>query len=230
MRLRQKILFLLVFPTVCLGFSNDSLTQTNYVDRIVFDKDSVTTFCRWNRNSCTKEKAKIKVSVVSGESSKLDQSYYYVPSAGRIIGNGSHVVWDLSEVGPGNYSLTVGIGRENVISNDPLTRTVTVIGCPECDAPCSCPSLSLYGPTKPIHPGDTILVQANVSPTDWPKISYHWTTSAGTIINGQNTSQSLIKTPTKVTKDKLTVKVEIGGTSPECNCPTVATEEYHVSK
>lgn len=230
MQLRQKILFLLIFPAVSLGFSNDSLTQTKDVDQIVFDKDSVTTFCPWNRYSCTKDEAKIKVSVISGERLESDQSYYYVPSAGRIIGTGSNVIWDLGDVEPGSYSLSVAKGKDNVVSDNLMTGTVTVIGCPVCDAPCSCPSFSMSGPTKPVHSGDIILVRANVSPVDWPQITYHWTTSVGTIINGQHSPQILIQTPTKAAGGKIVVKFTASGTKPECNCPSVASEEYHISK
>jgi hypothetical protein len=52
--------------------------------------------------------------------------YVYHVSGGRIIGNGPKVVWDLSGMPPGTYTITVGVDDGCGICGQTVTKTVTI--------------------------------------------------------------------------------------------------------
>ena len=53
-------------------------------------------------------------------------TYNYTVSAGEIRGRGPKVVWDLSKVGPGSHTITVGVDDGVGVVGQTLTRTVVV--------------------------------------------------------------------------------------------------------
>jgi hypothetical protein len=66
----------------------------------------------------------IKTTAIDPENDVL--TYNYKASAGRIQGNGSKVVRDLTSVPTGNYTITVGVDDGAGIVGKVVTRTVTV--------------------------------------------------------------------------------------------------------
>ena len=54
--------------------------------------------------------------------------YYYVVSAGRIVGSGSNVQWDLSGVGPGTYTITAKVDDSCGVCGSTKTKLIKVIG------------------------------------------------------------------------------------------------------
>jgi len=66
----------------------------------------------------------IKTSAIDPENDVL--TYNYKITAGKIIGVGAHVVWDLSEATPGSYSLTAGVDDGAGVVGNVVTKTVTV--------------------------------------------------------------------------------------------------------
>jgi hypothetical protein len=228
--MRREFLLLLIFPIVSFGFTSDSFIYHPGVESVVFEKDSVFTVCRWNRYSCQTDQARVKVSSFVKDSESNSLTYYYIPSKGRILGQGANVVWDLSEASPGKYSLTVGVGNDGIINGKTITKTLTVSGCPECDPPRFCPSLSILGPKGTIRPDDAFIVRAKVEGIDKSEITYHWTISSGVIAAGQNADQILIRTAHENVTSPIEVNVEIGGTDPNSNCVTVVSEGFPITK
>lgn len=53
-------------------------------------------------------------------------TYNYKVSAGRIIGRGWEVTWDLTDVAPGTYSITVGVDDGAGVVGKTVTKTVVV--------------------------------------------------------------------------------------------------------
>jgi hypothetical protein len=53
-------------------------------------------------------------------------TYVYVVSAGRIIGTGKDVVWDLTSVPSGTYTITAGVDDGCGVCGTTVTKTVTV--------------------------------------------------------------------------------------------------------
>jgi hypothetical protein len=56
--------------------------------------------------------------------------YRYIVSAGKIVGSGAKVVWDLSGVKPGTYTITAGVDDGCGICGKTETKTVTIKNTP----------------------------------------------------------------------------------------------------
>lgn len=57
--------------------------------------------------------------------------YHYTVSGGKIVGQGAKVVWDLTGVQPGTYTITAGVDDGCGVCGVTQTRTVTVKECPK---------------------------------------------------------------------------------------------------
>jgi hypothetical protein len=56
-------------------------------------------------------------------------SYAYFVSAGKIVGSGSQVKWDLTGVPPGRYTVSVGVDDGFGMFGTTRTQTVSVMKC-----------------------------------------------------------------------------------------------------
>ena len=72
------------------------------------DKTEIKFDCPADDNSCNADKI-IKVKTVSVKSD--EDKYLYSVSAGKIIGEGADVEWDLTDVKPGTYTITAAINQ-----------------------------------------------------------------------------------------------------------------------
>ena len=66
--------------------------------------------CPASDEPCSNNKI-IKVKTVALKPEGVEQKYVYTISAGKIIGEGSNVEWDLSDAKPGTYVITAGISQ-----------------------------------------------------------------------------------------------------------------------
>jgi hypothetical protein len=187
------------------------------VESVTLDKEVATIFCPWPedfpmKHHCSEDKQKIKVTTKANMPENNNFTYYYMVSGGHIIGQGANVIWEL--VGrPGKYTITVGLGKDNVIQGKTITKTVQLEDCDNCDLPpppCACPTLSIIGPGKSVRNGDLIIFEAKTEGGTQKFLEYKWTISGGTMITGQGTSRLLVKTTAK-DSDSVTAKVEISG-------------------
>ncbi len=62
--------------------------------------------CPALNESCSYKRV-IEVKIAAADTG--DNKYVYTVSAGKIIGEGANVEWDLSDVNPGTYTITAGI-------------------------------------------------------------------------------------------------------------------------
>jgi hypothetical protein len=105
-----------------------------------------------------------------------------------------------------------------------MTQTVTIAECPDCKIICSCPSLSVTGPAGITQPGGTMTFTANVSGGTQENLTYNWTVTGADVASGQGTPSITVTAPTDQTGGNVTATVNLGGTNPDCNCPTSASE------
>lgn len=62
-------------------------------------------------------------------------TFNYKISGGKIIGTGGKVLWDLSDVKPGTYTITAAVDDGCGFCGKTMTKTVTVKPCPDCKKP-----------------------------------------------------------------------------------------------
>lgn len=72
----------------------------------------------------------IEVSTIANDPENDVLTYKYIASGGEIIGEGSKVVWDLTGVEPGTYTITAGVDDGCGICGQTKTKEVTVKECP----------------------------------------------------------------------------------------------------
>ena len=149
-------------------------------------------------------------------------TYNYTVSGGRIVGSGANVEWDLSGLTPGTYTITAGVDDGCGLCGQTQTRTVTVEACPECIAPCECPSLTVTGPAGITTPGDAMTFTANV--TGGPDVTYNWSVDRGVIESGQGTPSISVRTSREDAGQTVNATVTLGGLDPNCECPATDSE------
>ena len=59
-------------------------------------------------------------------------AFNYTVSGGKIIGVGPKIVWDLSGVRPGTYTITASVDNGCGVCGETMTKTVKVVECPDC--------------------------------------------------------------------------------------------------
>lgn len=75
---------------------------------LLLNQTEVSSNCSASDQSCSNNKI-IEVSTVTVEAEKV--KYIYTVSAGKVLGEGMNVKWDLSDVKPGTYTITAGISQ-----------------------------------------------------------------------------------------------------------------------
>ena len=86
-------------------------------------------------NSCSSKSQLIDVSVeVLDEGSDPNNvlSYVYKVSGGEIIGKGAKVMWDLSGVKAGIYTINAGVDDGIGVFGKGVTKEIKVIECADC--------------------------------------------------------------------------------------------------
>src|ERR1700752_753 len=144
--------------------------------------------------------------------------FSWAVTAGRLRGQGTTVIWDLSGVKEGVYIATVEMneGKHTVSAS----TTVTVAPSPNCDKPPPpCPTVSVSCPDFDFK--KPIVFEAKVSGSDPEmKPTYRWTVSAGQIISGQGTSRVTVDPSGALPPIPATVSV--GGADPSCTGTTAS--------
>lgn len=101
------------------------------VDNLILSTTEITADCSDSEQNkgcsdCAKE---ILVNAVVQYTPDDALTYVYHVSAGKIIGNGSKVIWDLRGVKPGTYTITVSADDGCDVCGKTTTRTVVVKEC-----------------------------------------------------------------------------------------------------
>jgi hypothetical protein len=215
-----KTLLCLFSLMICLATSSDVVMQSKAegVEDVILDKTEAILSCYGlgkNIGYCTEEARKINIHTVAKDAENKDLEFYYLVQGGKVIGRGADVVWDLSDARPGRYLIAVGVGKGGVIKGNLITKSVSVFDC-ECQPPCTCPTLSVTGPTAPADAGDTLIFTVNLAGGSQDNEVYNWTVSEGKIIVGQQTPQILVKTTPEMKGRTITATVEVSGLCEVC--------------
>ncbi|HQU82323.1 MAG TPA: hypothetical protein PKY59_04320 [Pyrinomonadaceae bacterium] len=88
--------------------------------------------CDNKNNKCPNVGTKISVTTTAVDPENDTIVYNYEVSDGKIIGTGAKVVWDLSGVKAGTYTITAGVDDGCGICGQTKTETVTINECPDC--------------------------------------------------------------------------------------------------
>ncbi len=143
--------------------------------------------------------------------------YRWSTSAGRIAGDGSAVVWDLTGLAPGVYKafIEINTGGTDGECQAFTSTTVVVKPCPPKIQP-SCPNVEMICPTD-IVVDQPLTFSSRVS-GGTPAIApiYNWTVSAGTIIEGQGTSSIRVDT-TGLAGQTVKASLSMGGYNLDCS-------------
>lgn len=229
--MRKPLLFLFAL-FICLGTISDAINQTKPkedegVQDVILDKTEATLACpglRANIGYCNEEARKINIHTIAENAEKKSLEFYYLVTGGKIIGNGKDIVWDFTNTKPGNYSITIGVGRNGILKGNFITKKVTVKHC-ECDPGYECPSISVSSPSAPADAGDTLIFTVDVKGGSQKSVNYNWIVSAGEIVEGQSTSNILVKTSPDLKGQTITATVELGGIGVFCQNTASASAE-----
>nr|AIA11255.1 PKD domain protein [uncultured bacterium] len=138
--------------------------------------------------------------------------YKWVPTGGRIEGDGPNTTWDLTGVEPGAYTVQVEVSRGAEL--DCMAFTTTTIRVTECPPPI-CPSISIYCPGA-VTLGQPVTFSAKITGGDAGVTPvYNWKISAGTITGGQGTSSITVDT-TGLAGQPITATLAMGGYNLDC--------------
>lgn len=150
----------------------------------------------------------LTVEAADGDNDTL--RYTWTVTAGKPLGEGRKIIWDLSGAEPGTYTATVEItdGNKHTASS---STTVIIAKCPRCLPPC--PTSSVSCPSD-VDVGSPITFTASVSGD--ASLTYNWSVSAGMIRSGQGTSSITVDTA-GLSGQTVTATVELGGLDPSCS-------------
>lgn len=188
------------------------VNQVPNVTALNLDSTTVTIPCPPGTESATgcKDDASIAVSTVATDPENDVLTYNYTVSGGRIVGSGANVSWDLTGVQAGTYTITSAVDDGCGVCGTTQTKTVTVAACADCKPICSCPTLSVSGPSAAVKTGEPMTFTANVSGGTQTSVTYNWTVSAGSIISGQGTPSITVDTA-GLSGQTVTATVDIAG-------------------
>lgn len=102
------------------------------VNNLTLSELEITETCATRDNSCAKSQL-IEVFTEASDPEDDVLIYGYTISAGRIIGEGEKVIWDLSGVKAGTYTITAAVDDGCGFCGQTRTVKVKVIKCPDCE-------------------------------------------------------------------------------------------------
>jgi len=200
------------------------------VDSVTLSSNTITLPCPPGTRSASgcSDNNSISVATHASDADNDVMTYTYTVSGGRIVGSGANVTWDLSGASEGTYTLTTAVDDGCGVCGKTETKSVTVARCADCKPECSCPTLSVNGPSAIVAPGTPITFSASTS----ADVTYNWSVSAGTISSGQGTSSISVDTTGLSSGSNVTATVEIAGASLCADCPRTssATADVAVEK
>jgi hypothetical protein len=181
---------------------------------ITLDADTqVVTLCP-DAESTANPRVRLKAAGISPEGKPL--RYRWTVSGGRLDGEGTDVVWDLSDAQPGVYNAAVTV-ESGPVDNPLCTAfTSTKVVVRNCPPPRPvCPNVSIYCPDVQ-QAGTPVTFTASVSGgTAGVTPVYNWNVSAGKIISGQGTATITVDTA-GLAGQPITATVEVAGYNLEC--------------
>jgi hypothetical protein len=199
----------------------DAPTLQNPPPTITLDSDAqVVTICP-DSESLANPRVRLRAHGVSPEGKPL--RYRWNVSGGRLDGEGTDVVWDLSDAQPGVYNAAVTV--ESGPEGNPLCTafTSTKVVVRNCPPPRPvCPNVSIYCPDVQ-QAGTPVTFTASAS-GGTPGVTpvYNWKVSAGSILSGQGSPTITVDTA-GLTGQSIVATVEVEGYNLECRATCQAS-------
>lgn len=85
------------------------------------------------KTSCSNSSKLIEVSTEAFDSQKDSLTYKYKVSGGKIVGEGAKVIWDLSDVRAGTYTIVAGVDDGCGVCGKTITKEIKVLECRNCN-------------------------------------------------------------------------------------------------
>lgn len=160
-----------------------------------------------------------QVSLLSTTRDLNKQSLYtYTVTEGRVVGEGSKVTWDLSNVGPGLHTATVEV-KDNKKHRAFASVIVKIVNCPDCVPNCGlCPQISMACPDE-VEPGTPVTFSVAVGgPGDLASAKWSVRDANGKDLSGRISGQggSISVSTEGLSGQNLTATIEVGGLDPAC--------------
>jgi hypothetical protein len=125
-----KNLFRRIFNT----YPSPTYCPVPSIRTLIISTDQIISECSSQKNTCTDNLKTIAVFAYAVNPANDVITYGYTVTGGKIIGNGEKVLWDLSNVKPGNYSITAAVDNGcGFFCGDTRTKTITVKECSDCN-------------------------------------------------------------------------------------------------
>ncbi|MDQ6788468.1 MAG: hypothetical protein M3033_16820, partial [Acidobacteriota bacterium] len=109
-----------------------SVNKAADVTSVLLNQTEITATCSANSNACSDKNRLIEISSEAIDPENDVLTYNYTVTGGKIIGQGSKVVWDLSGEKPGTYTITVGVDNGCGVCGKTITKEVKVVVCLNC--------------------------------------------------------------------------------------------------
>jgi uncharacterized protein (TIGR02246 family) len=201
------------------GYNNLKPENTQQgVENLTLDKEIVFLACPGDRYYCTEDKQKVKIETLSQDAVKNNLNYYYIVSGGKIIGQGANVVWDFSkDERPGKYTITAGVGSDDIIRGKTITKIIELKECNICDMPCECQTINVTSSKKTVYKGETVEFTANPNGGNQDSPTFKWTIENGVISEGQGMTKIKVQA---LSGETVTATVEMGGLCAMCGNKT----------
>lgn len=151
--------------------------------------------------------------------------YNYKVSGGEIIGKDSAVVWSLSNVKPGVYTIQVSVDDGCPYCSKPVTKQVEVI---ECESPfipetTSCPTGEVVANQSNINEEQTVTFTANLKDFKGEPI-FQWEVLEGEIISVQGTQTIKVRVPSEGAGKTIKAYATIKNVDPSCSSLAASVE------
>lgn len=202
-----------------------------YIEKVTLEDDTVIGWCPVKAPTATgvcsksEENTLIFVRVANPTN---DLEYYYSVTGGRIIGEGPDVKWDFQDTRPGQYKVTVGIGRKGVIIGNLVSSTATLRECGACDPGCECTNLTeIEEPKGPVKTGDIIVFSLSLAGT--VEVKFKWEVEGGVILSSPDSETVMVKV-TANPGEIMNVYADLEGNKEGCNCGNRAVSHIKIEK
>jgi hypothetical protein len=146
--------------------------------------------------------------------------YKYSVTVGRVIGEGSEVVWDLTGVWPGNHAAAVEVqdNKGHRAASSLIVKMVNCADCLICDGLCPTVSVTCY---EVVKAGTPITCKVMVVGSESTRLTYEWSArdSRGEDLSARmKGSGEYVSIPTRDLAGRtIYTSVEVKELDPSCN-------------
>src|SRR3954462_5551023 len=200
------IVSFMLISAIVMSAQKPSKPKPSVIKSIKLDQTELVLPCPREYECCGPESSDsliVNVEITSEQLSKKSR-YVYSVTGGKVRGFGLKAKWDLSNMHPGTYQITV---FDASIKED--LRFITTASANvhqaihNCDC-LGCPQIKINVTNRRIGLGDTVSVSAAIS-GGAQNITLNWTLSAGQIISGQGTEAIQMRVPSHIPRAQIIV-------------------------